>query len=59
MVFWIKTPNYFDQFPIILFKPLYLMYLISYSGLVKWYNNGLQNLYWVFDRQADIKTIKT
>ena len=44
------------QNPLLPFLNLsYFNYLISHRGLVKWYNNGLQNLCWVLDyRQADI-----
>ena len=44
-----SSPNYLVTMELQIASFIVYKRLISYRGLVKWYNNGLQNLCWVFD----------
>ena len=44
-----SSPNYLVTMELQIASSIFYKRLISYRGLVKWYNNGLQNLCWVFD----------
>ena len=44
-----SSPNYLVTMELQIASSIFYKLLISYRGLVKWYNNGLQNLRWVFD----------
>ena len=44
-----SSPNYLVTMELQIASSIFYKRLISYRGLVKWYNNGLQNLRWVFD----------
>ena len=44
-----SSPNYLVTMELQIASSIFYKRLISYRGLVKWYNNGLQNLRWMFD----------
>ena len=44
-----SSPNYLVTMELQIASSIFYKLLISYRGLVKWYNNGLQNLCRVFD----------
>ena len=48
VVIRISSPNYLVTMELQIASAICYKRLISYRGLVKWYNNGLQNLRWVF-----------
>lgn len=44
-----SSPNYLVTMELQIASSIFYKRLISYRGLVKWYNNGLQNHCWEFD----------
>ena len=44
-----SSPNYLVTMELQIASSIFYKRLISYRGLVKWYNNGLQNFCRVFD----------
>ena len=44
-----SSPNYLVTMELQIASSIFYKLLISYRGLVKWYNNGLQNHCWEFD----------
>lgn len=44
-----SSPNYLVTMELQIASSIFYKRLISYSGLVKWYNNGIVYLRWVFD----------
>ena len=44
-----SSPNYLVTMELQIASSIFYKRLISYRGLVKWYNNVLQNLRWMFD----------